>query len=76
MEGETETAGIDQKSTFFLFLCLFSKIQDITKSKTLIFKRGQHKNFLGQALTIFQTVPQAIMLVLWSSKMNINQLLR
>ena len=41
MEGETKTVIIDQKSTFFLFLCFFFlKIQDKRKSKTPIFETG------------------------------------
>ena len=56
MEGETKTARIDQKSTFFyFFVFFFLKGQDIKKSKTLIFEMGSHKKFLGQVLTIFQT---------------------
>ena len=54
MEGETEAPRIDQKS-FFLFLYFLLKIQDIRKSKTPIFEKRLHKNFLGQLLTIFQT---------------------
>ena len=50
MEGETKTARIDQKSTFFYFFVFFLKIQDTRKSKTPIFERGLHKNFLGQVL--------------------------
>ena len=56
MECETKTARIDQKSTF-LCLFFFLKIQNRRKPKTPIFERGQHKNFLGQVLTIFQTSP-------------------
>ena len=56
MVGETKTARIDQKSTFFISL-FFLKIQDIRKQKTPIFERGSHKYFLGQVLTIFQTSP-------------------
>ena len=55
MEGETKTARIVQNSTFF-----FLKIQDIKKSKTPIFERGSHKNFLDQVLTIFQTSPSFV----------------
>ena len=56
MEGETKTARIDQKSTFFyFFVFFFLKIQDIRKSKTPIFEREQYKTFLGQVFTIFQT---------------------
>ena len=40
MEGETKTARIDQKSTFFNLFIFFLKIQDIRKSKTSIFERG------------------------------------
>ena len=41
MEGETKTARIDQKSTFFYFFVFFLlKIQDIRKPKTAIFERG------------------------------------
>ena len=57
MEGETKTARIDQKSTFFYFFVFFLKIQDTRKSKTPIFERRSHKFFLGQVLTIFQTSP-------------------
>ena len=53
MEGETETARIDQKSTLFYLLFFLQKIQDIRESKTSIFERGSHKIFLGQVLTIF-----------------------
>ena len=56
MESKTKTARIDQKSTFFISF-FFLKIQDIRKSKTPIFERGEHKNFLDQVLTIFQTGP-------------------
>ena len=38
-EGETKTARIDQKLTFFYFFVFFLKIQDITKSKAPIFER-------------------------------------
>ena len=56
MEGETKTARTDEKSTFyFISLIFFLKIQDIRKSKTPIFERGEHKNILGQVFTIFQT---------------------
>ena len=48
---------LTKKSTFFHFFVFFLKIQDIRKSKTPFFKRGLHKNFLGQVLTIFQTSP-------------------
>ena len=45
---------------FFSFLCFFFlNIQDITKSKAPIFKRGYYKDFLVQLLTIFQTGPLA-----------------
>ena len=57
MKGEIKPARIDQKSTFFCFFDIFLKIQDIRKSKTPIFERRSHKNFLGQVLTIFQTSP-------------------
>ena len=50
MEGETKTARIDQKSTFFYFFVFFLKIQDTRKSKTPIFERGLYKKFLGQVL--------------------------
>ena len=40
MEGETKTARIDQKSTFFFLFVFFLKIQDIKNSKTPIFERG------------------------------------
>ena len=43
------------KNLFFLFLCFLLKIQDIRKSKTPIFEKRSHKNFLDQLLTIFQT---------------------
>ena len=42
---------------FFYFFVFFLKIQDIKKSKTPIFERGEHKIFLDQVLTIFQTGP-------------------
>ena len=42
---------------FFYFFVFFLKIQDIRKSKTPIFERWEHKNFLDQVLTIFQTGP-------------------
>ena len=42
---------------FFYFFVFFLKIQDIRKSKTPIFEKGSHKNFLDQVLTIFQTSP-------------------
>ena len=57
MEGEAKTVRTDQKSIFFISLFFFLKIQNIRKSKTPIFERGSHKNFLGQVLTIFQTSP-------------------
>ena len=57
MEGETKTARIDQKSTFFYFFVFFLKIQDIKKLKEPIFERGSHKIILGQVLTIFKTSP-------------------
>ena len=60
MEGEAKTARIYQKSTFFFIsLFFFLNIQDITKSKAPIFKRGYYKDFLVQLLTIFQTGPLA-----------------
>ena len=40
MEGETKTARIDQKLTFFISLFFFLKIQDIRKPKAPIFERG------------------------------------
>ena len=40
MEGETKTARIDQKSTFFFLFVFFLEIQDIKNSKTPIFERG------------------------------------
>ena len=57
MEGETKTPRTDdQESTFFVFLWFFFlKIQNIRKSKTPIYEKGSHKNFLDQVLTIFQT---------------------
>ena len=42
---------------FLYYLVFFLKIQDIRKSKTPIFEKGSHKNFLDQVLTIFQTSP-------------------
>ena len=59
MEGETKTPrNDDQESTFFVFLWVFFlKIQNIRKSKTPIYEKGSHKNFLDQVLTIFQTSP-------------------
>ena len=57
LEGETKTARVDKKSTFFCFFVFFPKIQDLRKSKTPIFESGYHKNFWGQVLTIFQTGP-------------------
>ena len=59
MEGETKTPRTDdQESTFFVFLWFFFlKIQNIRKSKTPIYEKGSHKNFLDQVLTIFQTSP-------------------
>ena len=59
MEGETKTPRTDdQESTFFVFLWVFFlKIQNIRKSKTPIYEKGSHKNFLDQVLTIFQTSP-------------------
>ena len=41
----------------YFFVVVFFLIQDIRKSKTPIFEKGLHKNFLGQVLTIFQTTP-------------------
>ena len=66
MEGETKTARIDKKPTFFIFLFFFLKIQNIRKSKTLIFERRYHKTFLGQMLTIFQRSLQ-IVVELWNN---------
>ena len=61
MKGETKTARIDQKSTFFYFFgFFFLKIQDIRKLKTPIFEWGWHNIFLGQVLTIFQISPNEL----------------
>ena len=45
------------KNQLLFYLVFFLKIQDIRKSKTPTFERGQRNNFLGQVLTIFQTGP-------------------
>ena len=58
MEGETKTARIDQKLTFFISLVFFVKIQDIRKPKAPIFERGYQKTFWVQVLTIFQRSPK------------------
>ena len=57
MEDKTKTPKIDQKSSFFISLFFFLKIQDIRKPKTQIFEKGSHKNVLDQVLTIFRTSP-------------------
>ena len=59
-EGKTKTARINQKTNFLIFLFFFLKIQDLRKPKTSSFERGEHKNFLGQVLTIFQISPQLL----------------
>ena len=74
------------KIQLFLFLCSFSlKIQDITKSKAPIFKREQHKIFLGQVLSNFQIGPverrlnqlrncfMLLLLSLWRNKSHTQQ---
>ena len=66
MEGETKTAKIDQKPTFFIFSFFSLKIQNIRKSKILIFERRYHKYFLGQMLTILQRSLQ-IVVELWNN---------
>ena len=48
---------LTKNQLFCYFFVFFLKIQDKRKSKTPIFERGQHKNFLNQVWTIFQTGP-------------------
>ena len=48
---------LTKNQLFFISFSFSLKIQNIGKSKTTIFGRGWHKNFLGQVLTIFQTGP-------------------
>ena len=52
---------LTKNQLFFYFFDFFLKIQDIRKSKTLIFERRQHKDLWGQVLTIFQTGPNIVL---------------
>ena len=45
MEGEKRQQELTKNLLFFISLFFFLKIQDITKSKAPIFKRGYHKIF-------------------------------
>ena len=52
---------LTKNQLFFYFFDFFLKIQDIRKSKTLIFERRQHKDLWDQVLTIFQTGPNIVL---------------
>ena len=55
-KGKQKQRELTKNQLFFISL-FFLKIQDIRKSKTPVFERGERKNFLGQVLTIFQAGP-------------------
>ena len=56
---------LTKNQLFFISLVFFLKIQGIRKSETPNFESGQHKKFLGQVLTIFQTGPCVKELISW-----------
>ena len=55
-KGKQKQRELTKNQLFFISL-FFLKIQDIRKSKTPVFERGERKKFLGQVLTIFQAGP-------------------
>ena len=65
MEGEKKQQELTKNLLFFISLFFFLKIQDITKSKAPIFKRGQHKIFWDKCWPFFKQVQLNIHKTCW-----------